>query len=271
MHVVCVSWILDKLCMELSIFIRAWRNTYIYGAGTFCEGAYRPYTCLVSHGGQYNQSLSTTAQDSLAPIAPFIDEKLDSNWTTDSVTLENGAAFHDWRFGTPGPQLKDGNANGQAVIGVGVNSTFINALRTAGNISSNTYSLFWGDEFTDEPRDGAFTLGGYDEAILGDSMVTKGFTRSEGRCDEGMIVEVTHMRLNHEDGSIVDLLDGLGALNVCVIPALRAVMAVPRAYGEKLIASMGAVRMDNGKNLAPSTKYGLRLMPNTPLLEPDSA
>ncbi|KAG9200697.1 hypothetical protein G6514_006716 [Epicoccum nigrum] len=100
-------------------------------------------------------------------------------------------------------------------------------------------------------------------------MVTKGFTRSEERCDEGMIVEVTHMKLNHEDGSIVDLLDGLGALNVCVIPALRAVMAVPRAYGEKLIASMGAVRMDNGKNLAPSTKYGLRLMPNTPLLEPD--
>jgi hypothetical protein len=243
----------------------------VYGAEGFCKGAFRPYTCLVSHGGQYNQSLSTTARDLLAPIAPFIDEKVDTNWTSDSVKLDNGATIHDWRFGTPRPQLRDESSNGQAVIGVGVNSTFINALRTAGDISSNAYSLFWGDEFTDEPRDGAFTLGGYDEAILGDSMVTKGFTRSEERCAEGMIVEVTHMRLNHQDGPTVDLLDGLGALNVCVIPSLRAVMAVPGAYGEKLIASMGAVRLDNGTNIAGSTKSGLRLLPYAPILEPDSA
>jgi hypothetical protein len=257
--------------MELSNFFRAQRNTYVYGAEGFCEKAYRPYSCLVSHGGQYNRSLSTTARDSLAPIAPFIDEKVDSNWTSDSVTFGNGAPIHEWRFGTPSNQLRDENSNGQAIIGVGVNSTFIDALRTTGNISSNAYSLFWGDEFTDEPRDGAFTLGGYDEAILGDSMVTKGFTRSEDRCAEGMIVEVTHMRLNHQEGPTIDLLDGLGALNVCVIPSLRAVMAVPREYGEKLIASMGAVRLDKGKNIAGSTKSGLRLLPYSPILEPDSA
>ena len=257
--------------MELSIFLRALRNTYVYGAEGFCENAFRPYSCLVSHGGQYNQSLSTTARDSPAPIAPFIDEKFDSNWTSDSVTFDNGATIHEWRFGTPSNQKRDENSNGQAIIGVAVNSTFINALCTAGNISSNAYSLFWGDEFTDEPRDGAFTLGGYDEAILGDSMVTKGFTRSEERCAEGMIVEVTHMKLAHQDGPTVDLLDGLGTLNVCVIPSLRAVMAVPRAYGEKLIASMGAVRLDKGTNIAGSTKSGLRLLPDTPILEPDSA
>lgn len=255
--------------MELRIFLRARRNTYVYGAEGFCEKAYRFDSCLVNHGGQYNQSLSTTARDSLAPIAPFIDEKVDSNWTSDSVTLGNGATIHEWHFGTPNNQL--GNSNGQAMIGVAVNSTFITALRTAGDISSNAYSLFWGDEFTDEPRDGALTLGGYDEAILGDSMVTKGFTQSEERCAEGMIVEVTHMRLNHQDGTIVDLLDGLGALNVCVIPSLRAVMAVPREYGEKLIESMGAVRLDNGTNYSGSTKSGLRLLPYTPILEPDSA
>lgn len=257
--------------MELSNFLRAQRNTYVYGAEGFCEKAYRPYSCLVSHGGQYNRSLSTTARDSLAPIAPFIDEKVDSNWTSDSVTFGNGAPIHEWSFGTPSNQLRDENSNGQAIIGVGVNSTFISALRTTGNISSNAYSLFWGDEFTDEPRDGAFTLGGYDEAILGDSMVTKGFTRSEERCAEGMIVEVTHMRLNHQDGPTVDLLDGLGSLNVCVIPSLRGIMAVPREYGEKLIASMGAVRLDNGTNIAGSTKSGLRLLPYSPILEPDSA
>ena len=167
--------------------------------------------------------------------------------------------------------MPDENDNGPAAIGVAVNSTFINALRTAGNISSNAYSLFWGDEFTDKPRDGAFTLGGYDEAMLGDSMVTKEFTRSEKRCAEGMIVEVSHMKLHHQDGPAVDLLDGLGALNVCVIPSLSAVMAVPRAYGEKLIASMDAVRLDNGKNDRGSTKYGLRLLPYSPILEPDSA
>jgi hypothetical protein len=257
--------------MPLSTFLRARRNTYVYGAEGFCEGAFRPYSCLVIHGGQYNQSLSTTARDSLAPIAPFIDEKFDSNWTSDSVTFGDGATIHDWSFGTPSNQKRDENSNLQATIGVAINSTFINALRTAGNISSNAYSLFWGDEFTNEPCDGAFTLGGYDEAILGDSMVTKGFTRSEERCAEGMIVEVTHMRLNHQEGPTVDLLDGLGALNVCVIPSLRAIMAVPGAYGEKLIASMGAVRLDNGTNIAGSTKSGLRLLPYAPILEPDSA
>lgn len=162
---------------------------------------------------------------------------------------------------------------GQAEIGVAVNSTFIHALHAAGNISSNAYSLLWGDEFTDEPRDGSFTLGGYDESIMGDSMVTRRFTQTDLRCPEGMIIEVTEMKLNNKDGAVVDILDGLGILNVCVVPSLRAVMAIPKAYGEKLITSMGAIRSDNGTNVAgtSSSTAGPRLLPNTPMIDPDSA
>lgn len=257
-----------EMYLILTNLARAHTSTYVYGAEGYCNK--KRHWCFVGHGGKYNQSLSATSRDSDAPVAPFIDNDVTTNWTTDSIALGNNASLPDFRLGVPTYQLH--KFQGQGEIGVAVNSTFINALHTAGNISSNVYSLFWGDDFTDEPRDGSLTLGGYDESIMGDSMVTKGFTQGDSRCREGMIVEVTDMKLNNQDGSMVDLLEGLGLLNVCIVPSLRAVMAIPRAYGEKLIESMGAVRLDNGTNMAGSTtNTGGRLMPHTPILEPDSA
>ncbi|KAF3000783.1 hypothetical protein E8E13_005448 [Curvularia kusanoi] len=253
---------------ELSFTLSAARaNTYVYGAEGFCSN--KPNSCFVGHGGQYNKSLSLTARDSDPPIAPFADAGVDSNWTSDSVALGNGDTVRQFSFGTPNYQLSEPGSNPQAFIGVAVNSTFINALRKAKTISSNAYSLLWGDGFADEPRDGSFTLGGYDESIMGDPKVTKVITQQQVGCPEGMIVEVTGLSLNHEGGHTDNLLEDLGSLKVCIVPTLRAVMQLPKAYGDGLIAKMGAVRLDNGTNVYGATSP--RLLPYTPLLDPDSA
>ena len=185
------------------------------------------------------------------------------------MVLGDGPSLQSFEFGVPTNQIHRWVP--QAEIGIAVNSTFIDALHAAGNISSKSYSFLWGDEFADQPRDGSITFGGYDTSVVGNSPnVTKTFTRSEPRnCPEGMIVQLTGMSLSSEDGTLVDILDGLGTLNACVVPSMRSIMALPKDYGDKLISSMGGERSDNGTNHVGSN--GERLLPQTAFISPDSA
>lgn len=248
---------------------RAHANIYAYGGPRFCRDG-KGQWCFVGHGGEYDPSLSTSSLASDPPVTPFVDDGVDSNWTTDSLTVDDDSSLRSFKLGVPADQLHRNRP--QAEIGVAVNSTFINALRTMGNISSNIYSLFWGDEFANQPRDGSVVFGGYDESIMGESVVTKAFTQTDSRCPEGMMVDLTEMKLNNQNGTVIDLLAGFGILHVCVVPSLRAVMAIPRDYGRKLIDSMGGRRSDNETNVAGKlVSAGERVLPLTPLLEPDSA
>ena len=99
-----------------------------------------------------------------------------------------------------------------------------------GNISSNVYSLFWGDKFSDEPRDGSVIFGGYDESIMGEPVFTKGFSQSDSRCPEGMMVDLTEMKLNNQNGTVIDLLAGFGILHVCVVWTFAVTLQLPHAW-----------------------------------------
>ncbi|KAJ4313492.1 hypothetical protein N0V94_006930 [Neodidymelliopsis sp. IMI 364377] len=158
----------------------------------------------------------------------------------------------------------------QAELGVGVNSSFINALQNAGSISSGSYSLFWGDEWSDRPCDGSVTFGGYDRSLLEISHsgnVTKKLTRIEPeRCPEGMIVKLMDLSLTGEDGTVLSIFDGLSALSACVVPSMRNIMALPKQYGDRIINGMGGKRLDNGTN-----GYFNGLLTNTVVITPESA
>jgi len=89
-----------------------------------------------------------------------------------------------------------------------------------------------------------------------------------------MIVELTNMRMFNEvgavanifDGQNVNVFDGLGTMKACVVPSMRNIIALPKAYGDRIIRGMGARRADgmiNGKFNGTLT--------NTAVVTPESA
>ena len=179
----------------------------------------------------------------------------------------------NYNFGVLDKQMYESRLQG--FIGVGNDSTLIQALQKDNTVSSRSYSFFWGDGVMDESRDGFITFGGYDESIIeGTQRVTKAFDRSESACVEGMIVELTEMQLFNEAGTVanifdgpkVNILDGLGPMKVCIVPSMRNIMALPKAYGDRILRGMRARRADEMIN----GKFGGTL-PNTAVVTPESA
>jgi hypothetical protein len=131
-----------------------------------------------------------------------------------------------------------------------VNSSFIDALHAAGNISSRSYAFSWGNDFSDQSYDGSITFGGYDRSVVaGERNITRTFTRSEpSRCPEGMIVELTEMKLTSESGDMASIFEGLGAIEVCIVPSMRNIMSLHDSYGDRIIKGLGGIRADGGIN-----------------------
>jgi hypothetical protein len=223
---------------------------------------------MTSHGGLYNRPSSTLP----TIISGYLDQQNSnnrvSNWTKDPLLLSDSSLIPNFEFGILNSTLH--NWRPQAELGVGVNSSFINALQNAGSISSASYSLFWGDEWSDRPCDGSVTFGGYDRSLLEishSSNVTKKLTRIEPtRCPEGMVVKMTELNLIAEDGTVMSIFDGLSALSACVVPSMRNIMALPKQYGDRIINGVGGKRLDNGTN-----GYFNGLLTNTVVITPESA
>ena len=201
---------------------------------------------MTSRGGFYDRSSSASWKSGF-PINHNLDGP-DANWTKESITLSDSSLLQNLEIGVSNKQIHPWRS--QAELGVGMNSSLIDALHVAGNISSMSYSFSWGNDFAEPFYDGSITFGGYDRSVVaGVRNITKTFTRSEPtRCPEGMIVEMTGMKLASEGGDIANIFEGLGAIKVCIVPSMRNIMALDKPYGDRIIKGLGEIRADAGIN-----------------------
>jgi hypothetical protein len=126
-------------------------------------------------------------------------------------------------------------------LGLGKNSTFLNALASGQKIASKTYSFFWGIDaaFSDHPRNGSLTLGGYDQALIGDAKnTTTKFTRDQWKCREGMIVTLTGLALQSESAGTQHIMEDSEIMQACVVPTLSSVLTLPSSYWDTIAAKM---------------------------------
>ena len=223
--------------------------------------------CLTSRGGFYSYSVSSSAGP--GDYSEHPDESIASNRASDNVVLSDNATLRHFDFSLLGDQLHEFRPQGE--LGVASGSTFIRDLQAAEKISSRSYSLFWGDEFTDSPRDGSVVFGGYDNSLIDDSQtVKKAFDRSVDNCDEGMLVKLTAMRLSEESGAVSDIFRGLGPLDACIVPSMRNIIALPDKYGDKIIKGMRAKRADDHDGQRSNGRFK-GILANTAVITPESA
>lgn len=172
--------------------------------------------CQTIRGGTYDSSISTSASDNLN-VASAGGDPSDTfraigthiwynDWAQDTLTAGN-ITLDDFPIGMPGFDF-GGIFDTQANIGLGRNSTLLNALYEAKHVSSRTYSFWWGRNSAspENSMDGQLVLGGYDAAKVMGPNITQKLLPSTAGCGSGMYLTVTNMILGFPNGTKADML-----------------------------------------------------------------
>lgn len=211
-------------------------DTWAYNTSDpFCFNGTTSTQCLTQRGGQYDPSASSSshgnlsvyaaegsASDTFREVATHI---WFNNFATDELSVGN-TTLGNFPIGMPGFDY-GGLFDTQANIGLGVNSTILNALKDGGHIASRVYSYWWGIDSTSSSlaMDGQLVLGGYDQAKATGANVTGQILPWTLACPSGMYVTVTNMILGFPNGTTADML-WPSTLSACLQPDFPTVISL---------------------------------------------
>ncbi|KAF6830092.1 hypothetical protein CMUS01_07897 [Colletotrichum musicola] len=184
-------------------------GTLLYATNGVCDpnGAnkWSRTSCTTLRGGSYDSAASNTSKPTSDNV--FID---DDGWPgikpiTDATKLSTNVTLDDFAMGMV---LSDADVSGSTMmfLGLAKNSTILSALKNSGKIASRTWSLFWGRGFgMPSQSDGHIIFGGYDRAKASGQRHTEPMTIGNAHCKSQLIVTVTDLTLNFDNGSDVSL------------------------------------------------------------------
>jgi hypothetical protein len=114
-------------------------------------------------------------------------------------------------------------------LGLGSNSTYLNAMLQAGQIPSRVWSIFWGRVYTETgAMDGSVVLGGYDREKVTGRNLTQALDYGEtSGCWTGMKVTVSDLLVNFRNGTDVSIMPRNSALNFCIVPQRQLLLEAP--------------------------------------------
>lgn len=149
---------------------------------------------------------------------------------TETFSLGSMKQLDKYPIGIP-RMLRDHGYTTLHAVGLGTNSTLLNTLIEAGEISARAWSIFWGRMWVDEEDayDGSVVLGGYDQDKVIGTNYTQPLDFSDiTGCWTGMKVSIRSVKLNFRDGSDYELLDPSTVIDACLVPQLQLLLEVPR-------------------------------------------
>lgn len=146
---------------------------------------------------------------------------------TDNINLASTGVLDGFPIGIP-RQAWDHGYTTMHALGLGPNSTYLNALVKAGRIGARAFSIYWGRMWTDNnPIDGSVIIGGYDQNKIIGSNYTQPLDYSLTGCWTGMKVTVNDIRINYRDGGDQTIFSANQQLGVCIVPQRQLLMEVP--------------------------------------------
>ncbi len=178
-------------------------------------------TDLADAGGATQETLN---QDAEAGIKDLVSTSLGG---TDNINFASTGVLNDFPIGVPRLQWDHGYSTLHP-LGMGPNSTYLNALYKAGTIGARVWSLYWGRMWTDSnPLDGSLVLGGYDERLTIGPNYTAPLDYS-GNCFTGLKTNVIDITLNFRGGQDVKLLKD--ETPACIIPTRQNLIGLEASY-----------------------------------------
>ena len=191
-------------------------NTVIYDNTSECGGT-TALQCETVRGGTFDEDKSSTWQASISQdksgASPDPNADVGSDlWGSDNFDVNSSFSLPKFPFAIA--RTSDYPMNS---IGLGLNSTFLNALNASAAISSRTWGVFMGlaGAIPAQQMDGSLIIGGYDAAKVVGPNITQNFTIDQG-CSSNLIVNVTDITMNLPNGSTVDILPT--GIKACIRP-----------------------------------------------------
>lgn len=204
----------------------------VYGTEGYCTSP-APSTevgCTTWRGGQYNEVASTTRAKADPGTYPAdASQYPNMNFVTDAMVLNNNISLSPLDMGIP---LADWGEQGyypMMAIGLGQNSTILNALNSTQKIISRTWSMFygWTGDDSQSQLDGTFVFGGYDRAKVTGQGYTIATTENAA-CDSQLMVTIEDMILNFPNGTTASLFTKPSeSIAACILPDYPVLMTIP--------------------------------------------
>ena len=163
---------------------------------------------------------------------------------TDNVKLNDTLNLNKFPFGiNAGGQVASGSGlNG---LGLGLNSTLLKELETAGAINSKTWSMFqgWSGAEASQQMDGSLVLGGYDRAKVTGSNVTIPM-QYDVNCPQSLLMTLTDITMNLKNGSSTSILgtSHANALKACIDPKGNA-LSLPEDIWSSFLSVSGSTEV----------------------------
>ncbi|CAJ2503101.1 Uu.00g104950.m01.CDS01 [Anthostomella pinea] len=227
---------------------RELNNTWIYDQQAYCDSTiiWNDLICDVRRGNLYeenNSSSSDKASDMVVAGGAHVETQglgaelgihnllTSSLPVTEIITLESTQALLDFPVGIPRLNWDHGYTILHA-MGMGTNSTVLNALVQSKQIGSRVWSIFWGRMWVDEASalDGSIVFGGFDQQkTIGHNYTQPlDFSDTTG-CWTGMKVHISSITLNNNDGNDSDLLPPNTSIDTCIVPQRQLLLEAPHS------------------------------------------
>ncbi|KAK6077759.1 hypothetical protein SCUP234_06517 [Seiridium cupressi] len=239
---------------EQDIVLLPWaelNNTWIYDQDAFCDSTviWNGTICEVRRGNYYLESESESFEkmkDLTAAGGSAIETEgkgaelgiskllTSSIGGTDTFTPGDVNSLPSFPVGIPRIAWDHGYTMLHA-MGMGRNSTLLNALVQTGQISARVWSIFWGRMWVDtsDALDGSLVLGGYNQDQVFGANYTQPLDYSDATgCWTGMKVHLSRILLNYRNGSDFDLLPTNTAIDVCIVPHRQMMLEAPLSVVE---------------------------------------
>lgn len=209
----------DKTIIWNDLICQVRRGNYFYENASL---TWSKASSLVEAGGASQETNNTGAE---LGITDLLTTSLGG---TETVSL-GGTNLTTWPVGIPRLNWDHGYTTLHA-LGLGSNSTLLQALVDTGQIAARVWSIFWGRMWVDDWIDGSVVLGGYDSELVLGSNYTQNLDYSETTgCWTGMRVTITDIVLNTRVGSKVSIFPTNYALPTCIVPQRQLLLEAPRS------------------------------------------
>ncbi|KAI1773349.1 acid protease [Hypoxylon cercidicola] len=204
-------------------------NTWIYDQQAYCDPniIWNETICQVRRGNYYKEGNSSTfvkTDDIIGAGGASIELNTGKLMTsslagTDIFNLNSTITLNSFPLGIP-RLLWGTDYTILHPMGMGTNSTILNALVQAGQIGSRVWSIFWGRMWVDEQHalDGSIVFGGFDQQKIAGKNYTLPLDFSDTRCWTGMKVRISRIALNFLDGYDHNLLPPSSSIDACIVP-----------------------------------------------------
>ncbi|KAM7203243.1 hypothetical protein V8F33_002234 [Rhypophila sp. PSN 637] len=214
----------QRLCLVPSTVL----NSTLVSQESLClvSQTLEAHKCEALRGGFFNENSSSTWTD--VSLVKYNDTRSNPTWEHFNPPGFTKVGYDKIVFPNTDPPVdlygagialnQYGNNSNAGMIGLGINSVFLNDAVRQGRAGSKSWSLDSGSNSLVKPREGEMVIGGYNSARTDGSFSWSNVSNMAGDRPCPLRTRITEMSVTLGDGSIVPIISSAETAEACIEP-----------------------------------------------------